>query len=285
MQSLSWTEGMVGLLTRPRLNTPAPHQCYVAMCTVKDVDVSLACLEPEDAIQSLACYRDVCEKSLSQFCGWKLTLGFDHPRDRSRLLYGFHELSDALAWAIHTQHALLRAPWSADLAKSHLSQPIFHQDSDRQWRELFAGLRVSIAVSRHTITLQACLVCAHVASNLMWQPLSLHDSVGPKHHHDGVPLQQGRVLEVLYSDGMADLDALLAIANVCQIVTADDIKTMEDIKQRLAHTLSTINHKQVGLPYLLEVKRDDKMSSPFVSCCCSLLASCTAQACAPCITC
>lgn len=54
------------------------------------------------------------------------------------------------------------------------------------------------------------------------------------------------------SDGMADLEALLAIANVCQIVTVEDIKTMEDIKQRLSLKRSNIGPKQVGLCAPLE---------------------------------
>lgn len=164
VQSLSWTEGMVGLLARPRLDSPAPHHCYVAMCTVKDAEASLGSLETCAAISAIACYREVCEKSLSQFCGWKLTLGREHPTDKCRLLYGFHELSDALAWSIHTQHALLRAAWSDDLNQSHSSQTIFHRDDDGQWCELFAGLRVSIAVSQHTLTLRACLVRTPVPS-------------------------------------------------------------------------------------------------------------------------
>lgn len=44
--------------------------------------------------------------------------------------------------------------------------------------------------------------------------------------------------------GMADVEALLAIANVCQIVTLDDIKTLEDIKERLGHSRAS-SSKQV----------------------------------------
>lgn len=49
---------------------------------------------------------------------------------------------------------------------------------------------------------------------------------------------------------MGDIEALLAIANVCQIVTVDDIKTLEDIKHRLAHTLSSSNPKHQVWPIL-----------------------------------
>lgn len=158
MQSISWAEGVAVLLTRPRLNSPAPYHCYVAMCTVKDAEACLGSLETCAAISAIACYREVCEKSLTLFCGWKLTLGREHPTDKCRLLYGFHELSDALAWSIYTQHALLRAVWPDDLSQSHSSQTIFHRDDDRQWSALFAGLRVSIAVSQHTLTIRDCLV-------------------------------------------------------------------------------------------------------------------------------
>lgn len=158
MQSLSWTDGLLGVVTRPRLNAPAPHPCYVALCTVKEVEDMLVRYEISTAAAALTCYRGVCERALSQFCGWKLTLGAEHRGDKSRLLYAFHELSDALAWAINTQHALLHAAWPDALNSSPASQTIYHRDEDRQWRELFAGLRVAIAVSQHTITLRSCLV-------------------------------------------------------------------------------------------------------------------------------
>lgn len=174
MQSLSWAEGVIGILTRPRLNAPAPHPCYIAMCTVKYLEASLSCLDPHDGIAAIALYREMCERSLSQFCGWKLTLDKPVLSDKSRLLYGFHEFSDALAWAIHTQNALLQAPWSADLAESPMAHTIFHRDDDRQWRELFAGLRVSIAVSRHTLTLRACLVCPPVTGSCCVFPGTIH---------------------------------------------------------------------------------------------------------------
>lgn len=50
------------------------------------------------------------------------------------------------------------------------------------------------------------------------------------------------------SDGLADVEALLAIANVCQIVTVEDIKTLEDIKERLGHTRAGSISKQVRPP-------------------------------------
>lgn len=69
-------------------------------------------------------------------------------------------------------------------------------------------------------------------------------------HGDG-DVVQGRVLEV-GSDGMGDMEALLAIANVCQIVTVEDIKTMEDIKQRLSlkvpHNFKTHTTQKQVLP-------------------------------------
>lgn len=151
---------MIGVITRPRINAPAPHPCYVAMCTVKDCQDILGHLEHTSALDALACYRGVCERGLSQFCGWKLRLRAGRSPDTSRLLYGFHELSDALAWAVHTQHALLHAEWPDALTSHVASQTIFHKDEDRQWRELFAGLRVAIAVSQHTLTLKSRLVCA-----------------------------------------------------------------------------------------------------------------------------
>jgi hypothetical protein len=35
------------------------------------------------------------------------------------------------------------------------------------------------------------------------------------------------------SSRMADLDHLLCAANVCQVVTDEDVKTLEDIKKRM----------------------------------------------------
>ena len=50
------------------------------------------------------------------------------------------------------------------------------------------------------------------------------------------------------SSGMADLQELLALANVCQIVTDEDIRTLEDVRSRLGiqtNRMSNVNAKQV----------------------------------------
>lgn len=62
-------------------------------------------------------------------------------------------------------------------------------------------------------------------------------------------MQSGRTKTVrVESAGMADLWELLAITNVCQIVTDEDIRTLEDVRQRLGIVSmreASMNAKQV----------------------------------------
>jgi hypothetical protein len=65
----------------------------------------------------------------------------------------------------------------------------------------------------------------------------------------GHPFVQKHKVVQVFTPAMADLIELLGICNVCQIVTDEDIRSLEDIRQRLgifSVRESTMNSKQVG---------------------------------------
>jgi hypothetical protein len=174
LQSVSWRVGFVGLLRARCLplsrNAREPvHQCFVAMCTVKHLDTLEHELPDRELTQSLKQYCTIVESSVRAFKGWTFVSGDPLRLDRSRLVFGFHQLADAVAWALHTQSQLLHAPWPAFLAETRSAHPIWHAGPERQWRKIFSGLRVAIAINKQVLSEAVQVVRTWCTSILLTQ--------------------------------------------------------------------------------------------------------------------
>jgi hypothetical protein len=128
------------------------------MCIVKDLSTLQQSLDPDQVEAALQCYRNVLMLDLQEFSGWQFVAADHGCMDPSTLIFGFHELADAMAWAMRTAHNLLSASWPEFLNMVECSRTIFHHTEDRKWHKIFAGLRVSIAINKQMLVRTTRLV-------------------------------------------------------------------------------------------------------------------------------
>lgn len=176
MQSISWSEGLFSLL-RAALrvtNAGGKHPCFVAMTVVKDWPELVQHLTSEQANSVLEAYRRALLMDLGEFSGWVLACG-DVQHDETLFLCAFHEIADAAAWGMRTQHALLNIGWPAVLNNFECSRMIHHRKGGH-WQRLFAGLRPSTAINKQifsSMTRGVCIFCSQCSA---YQPETLTSS-------------------------------------------------------------------------------------------------------------
>jgi hypothetical protein len=162
LQSVSWLQGLRGVaLSMLGTWSTCPYPSYVAMCCVKDLDDIKSNLTAEDVNHALSVYQDICELDLAEFVGRRLKISGEKRCDQGRLIYGFHELADALAWAMRAQHSILTARWPQCLESVHNAKTIYCCDKDKHWQVLFRGLRIAIAVNRQVLKVETVTVRQH----------------------------------------------------------------------------------------------------------------------------
>lgn len=132
--------------------TEAVYPCYVAMCTVKDLPTLEQSLDPEQLEGALKCYRNVLMLDLKEFSGWQFVSAEHSITDPSTVIFGFHELADSMAWAMRTAQNLLSTSWPEFLNMVECSRTIYHRSEDRKWQKIFAGLRVSTAITKQMLS-------------------------------------------------------------------------------------------------------------------------------------
>ena len=128
--------------------------CYIALCGIKDWHIFKEHLSDDQMAQLLTWYQDVMCLELSRLYGWRVTAmppSGDDDEQRACLTFGFHELADALAWALRSQDALLHAAWPEFVTGLECCQPIYHLGDDDVWSQLFGGLSVAIAINKQRI--------------------------------------------------------------------------------------------------------------------------------------
>jgi hypothetical protein len=133
------------------------------MCCIKDLEEVKSILTEAELALALTVYQDTCELDLTDFVGRRLKLSGGQKCREGVLVYGFHELADALAWAMRVQHALLTAKWPECIEAIDSSKTIYCCDKDRRWQKLFHGLRVSIAINKQHLLIEAATVCSSVS--------------------------------------------------------------------------------------------------------------------------
>jgi hypothetical protein len=164
MQSISWWSGISGLLLSLRgSNAEAMYPCYVAMCTVKDLPALEEQLPADQLNLALTWYLEILAVDLQEFSGWQFVSDDIRAKNRSMFTVGFHELTDAMAWAMRTHQLLLHANWPDFLNQVECSKTIYHRGHDRRWHKLFSGFRVATAINKQRLTSTCLLVCSLVA--------------------------------------------------------------------------------------------------------------------------
>lgn len=136
------------------------------MCCIKDLDEVRSELADTELALALAVYREICQLDLAEFVGRRVKVvgGASNP-DETVLVFAFHELPDALAWAVRVQNALQSAQWPTSIDAINAASTIYYRESDDRWKRLCRGLRVSIAVTQQHLHIEAVTVCAAASSN------------------------------------------------------------------------------------------------------------------------
>jgi hypothetical protein len=154
LQTVQLGGGVVGLLRALSgfKKAEAVYPCYVAMCTVKDLATLEQSLDPEQLREALKCYQNVLMLDLKEFSGWQFVSAEHYSRDSSTVIFGFHELADSMAWAMRTAQNLLSTSWPDFLNSVECSRTIYYRSEDRKWQKIFAGLRVSTAITKQMLS-------------------------------------------------------------------------------------------------------------------------------------
>ena len=147
---------------------PLVSTCAVVACCIKNFGTYRAHLSDDDMEDVLALYQEMLRVDLQTFHGKQIRnhpASAADPPDDTLLLFSFHTLADALAWAQHVQRACLQQAWPECLATVPGCKPVWFCDTHSvpiASAKLFSGPQVAIAVTEQQLENSTTQVCPGV---------------------------------------------------------------------------------------------------------------------------